>query len=108
MRKILYGEESKIKDNLKKYLFVEPIYGIIIVTQRRVQGGTAVELKRPEFIMFDYGQTLIKEGSYDGAAGFDRILRYALANPMCVTGARLQLRFCSVEWPGTGLNPVSL
>lgn len=38
MRKILYGEESKIKDNLKKYLFVEPIYGIIIVTQRRVQG----------------------------------------------------------------------
>lgn len=71
-------------------MFVELIYGIIIVTQRRVQGGTAVELKRPEFIMFDYGQTLIKEGSYDGAAGFDRILRYALANPKGVTGADLQ------------------
>ena len=49
-----------------------------------------MELKRPEFIMFDYGQTLIKEGTYDGAAGFDRILRYASANPMGVTGADLQ------------------
>ncbi len=49
-----------------------------------------MELKRPEFIMFDYGQTLIKEGAYDGAAGFDRMLKYASANPMGVTGADLQ------------------
>ncbi len=40
--------------------------------------------------MFDYGQTLIKEGAYDGAAGFDCILRYASANPMGITGADLQ------------------
>lgn len=47
-------------------------------------------LKKPEFIFFDYGQTLIKEGGYDGAAGFDSLLRYASANPMGVTGAELQ------------------
>ena len=29
-----------------------------------------MELRKPAFIMFDYGQTLINEGSYDGAAGF--------------------------------------
>ena len=40
--------------------------------------------------MFDYGQTLISEGAYDGAAGFDRILRYASANPLGVTGTELQ------------------
>ena len=49
-----------------------------------------MELQKPEFIMFDYGQTLVKEGGYDGAAGFDSILRYASANPMGVTGAELQ------------------
>ena len=49
-----------------------------------------MELKRPEFIMFDYGQTLIKEGAFDGAAGFDQILRYASSNPDGVTGADLQ------------------
>lgn len=47
-------------------------------------------LKKPEFILFDYGQTLVKEGGYDGAAGFDSILRYASSNPMGVTGADLQ------------------
>ena len=49
-----------------------------------------MKLKRPEFIMFDYGQTLIKEGAFDGAAGFDQILRYASSNPDGVTGADLQ------------------
>ena len=49
-----------------------------------------MELKKPSFVMFDYGQTLIKEYDYDGAAGFDRMLRYASANPMGVTGADLQ------------------
>ena len=49
-----------------------------------------MELKRPEFIMFDYGQTLIKEGGFDGAAGFDSILRHASSNPDSVTGEELQ------------------
>ena len=49
-----------------------------------------MEMKKPEFIMFDYGQTLLCEGGYNGSAGFDSILRYASANPMGVTGAELQ------------------
>lgn len=49
-----------------------------------------MELRRPEFIMFDYGQTLIKEGAFDGAAGFDALLRVAASNPLGVTGADLQ------------------
>ena len=49
-----------------------------------------LDIRKPEFIMFDYGQTLIKEGAYDGAAGFDSILRFASANPRGVTGAMLQ------------------
>lgn len=49
-----------------------------------------MELKKPAFIMFDYGQTLVREFGYDGAAGFDRILRFASANPLGVTGADLQ------------------
>ena len=47
-------------------------------------------LIKPEFIMFDYGQTLIKEGAFDGAAGYDSILRFAISNPRGVTGATLQ------------------
>lgn len=47
-------------------------------------------LTKPAFIMFDYGQTLIKEGAYDGAAGYDYILRYAISNPRHITGATLQ------------------
>ena len=49
-----------------------------------------MELKKPAFIMFDYGQTLVREFGYDGAAGFDRLLSYASANPLGVTGADLQ------------------
>ncbi len=45
---------------------------------------------KPAFIMFDYGQTLVREGAYDGAAGFDHILRYCTANPSGVTGQELQ------------------
>lgn len=45
---------------------------------------------KPSFILFDYGQTLVKEGAYDGAKGYDVILRRATANPNDVTGAQLQ------------------
>lgn len=49
-----------------------------------------MELKKPEFIMFDYGQTLLKESNlFDHAAGFDRLLRYASSNPHGVTGREL-------------------
>ena len=49
-----------------------------------------MNLKKPAFIMFDYGQTLIKEGQYNGADGFDLLLRFASSNPLGVTGEILQ------------------
>ncbi len=45
---------------------------------------------KPSFILFDYGQTLVTEGSYDGARGYDVILRQATSNPNGVTGEQLQ------------------
>ena len=45
---------------------------------------------KPVYILFDYGQTLVTEGAYDGAKGYDVILRRASANPNGVTGAQLQ------------------
>lgn len=45
---------------------------------------------KPSFILFDYGQTLVTEGTYDGAKGYDVILQWATANPNGVTGAQLQ------------------
>lgn len=47
-------------------------------------------LTKPDFIMFDYGQTLIKEGAFNGAAGYDSILRHAISNPRHITGTTLQ------------------
>lgn len=47
-------------------------------------------LRKPKFILFDYGQTLIKEFAYDGARGYDELLKYASANPNRVTGRQLQ------------------
>lgn len=47
-------------------------------------------LKKPKFIMFDYGQTLVREFAYDGARGYDELLKYASGNPNGVTGAQLQ------------------
>lgn len=52
--------------------------------------GDLKSLKIPAFVMFDYGQTLVKEFEYDGARGYDELLRYAAENPNHVTGAQLQ------------------
>lgn len=49
-----------------------------------------MEGRKPKFIMFDYGQTLVKEFEYDGARGYDELLKYASANPHHVTGQQLQ------------------
>lgn len=47
-------------------------------------------LRKPKWLFFDYGQTLVTEGAYDGARGYDELLRYAAANPNGVTGQQLQ------------------
>lgn len=46
--------------------------------------------KRPKMILFDYGQTLADEKSFDGLAGSRAILRYATQNKHNVTAEKLQ------------------
>lgn len=47
-------------------------------------------LTKPRFILFDYGQTLVREFAFDGAKGYDALLAFASSNPHGVTGAQLQ------------------
>lgn len=37
-------------------------------------------MKKPEMILFDYGQTLIREKEFDGLAGYRAVMRYAVRN----------------------------
>lgn len=34
-------------------------------------------MRKPKMILFDYGQTLVKERKFDGIAGTEAVLRYA-------------------------------
>jgi putative hydrolase of the HAD superfamily len=49
-----------------------------------------ITMKRPKMIMFDYGQTLIAEGRFDGEAGTRAILKYAKKNPYQISAKDLQ------------------
>ena len=42
---------------------------------------TAPSLKKPEMILFDYGQTLIAEEAYNGLSGTKALMKYAVSNP---------------------------
>lgn len=42
---------------------------------------TAPSLKKPEMILFDYGQTLIAEETYNGLSGTEALMKYAVSNP---------------------------
>jgi len=37
-------------------------------------------MKKPQMIIFDYGQTLVKEKGFDGLAGSRAVMRYAVEN----------------------------
>jgi putative hydrolase of the HAD superfamily len=47
-------------------------------------------MKRPKMIMFDYGQTLISEGMFNGEAGTRAVLKYAKRNPNQISAKELQ------------------
>ena len=47
-------------------------------------------LSRPKMVVFDYGQTLLSEGSFDGVAGSRALMRYAQANPHGYTPQEVQ------------------
>lgn len=46
-------------------------------------------MQRPKMILFDYGQTLVKE-VFDGVRGTEAVLRYAVKNKYHMTAARVQ------------------
>lgn len=47
-------------------------------------------MKQPKMIMFDYGQTLIAEGLFNGEAGTRAVLKYAKKNPYQISAKDLQ------------------
>ena len=47
-------------------------------------------MKKPEMILFDYGQTLVNEVIFDGVKGSREILKYATVNKYNITAEQLQ------------------
>lgn len=45
---------------------------------------------RPKMILFDYGQTLIDEGKFDGIKGTEAVLKYAIRNKYNLSAERVQ------------------
>ena len=49
-----------------------------------------MKITKPEMIIFDYGQTLADESSFDGIAGTEAILKYAVKNKYNLTAEQVQ------------------
>ncbi len=47
-------------------------------------------MNKPKMIMFDYGQTLISEGVFNGEAGTKAVLKHAIRNPHQISARDLQ------------------
>lgn len=47
-------------------------------------------MKRPEMILFDYGQTLANEARFDGVKGTEEVLKYAVKNKYGLSAAQVQ------------------
>ena len=45
---------------------------------------------KPKMILFDYGQTLVDEGKFDGVKGTEAVLQYATTNKYNLSAARVQ------------------
>ena len=45
---------------------------------------------KPKMILFDYGQTLIDEGKFDGIKGTEAVLKYAIRNKYSLSAERVQ------------------
>lgn len=50
-----------------------------------LMGKTNMKITKPEMIIFDYGQTLADESSFDEIAGTEAILKYAVKNKYNLT-----------------------
>lgn len=49
-----------------------------------------MHMHRPKMILFDYGQTLVDEGQFDGIKGTEAVLRHATKNRHGYTAAQVQ------------------
>lgn len=47
-------------------------------------------IRKPEMILFDYGQTLIDEESFDGVKGTEAVMRYCVSNKYNYSAYRVQ------------------
>lgn len=47
-------------------------------------------MKKPEMILFDYGETLLRHGAFDGAKGTEAVLRHAVVNRHGLTAKEIQ------------------
>lgn len=47
-------------------------------------------MKKPEMILFDYGQTLVNEAPFDGVKGTEAVLRYCTENKYHLTAEQIQ------------------
>ena len=49
-------------------------------------------MKMPKMILFDYGQTLVNEGKFDGVKGSREVLKYAVQNKYNISAEQVQAR----------------
>ena len=47
-------------------------------------------MQKPKMILFDYGQTLVDEGEFQGVRGAEAVLQYAVKNPRRRTAEEVQ------------------
>ena len=47
-------------------------------------------MQKPKMILFDYGQTLVDEGEFQGVRGAEAVLQYAVKNPCRRTAEEVQ------------------
>lgn len=47
-------------------------------------------MKKPKMILFDYGQTLVNEKTFDGVKGTEAVLKYATANKYNLSAEEIQ------------------
>lgn len=47
-------------------------------------------MKKPQMILFDYGQTLINQDGFDGVKGTEAVLKYAVSNKFNKTAEQVQ------------------
>lgn len=64
-------------------------------------------MKKPQMIIFDYGQTLVKEKGFDGLAGSRAVMHYAVENKYNISPEQLQEEANAVNQELKRFNPAS-